>query len=107
MPPPEKTSRVPDSVNSTWVVLVAYVKQETLGPLRGIGKRVGLGMVGALVAGIGAIELVLALLRALQEETGSTFTGSWSWAPYLITLVVVVLATAICLKIIDGRRDAA
>jgi hypothetical protein len=31
------------------------------------------------------------LLRLLQEETGGTFDGNWSWAPYFI--VVAVLAT--------------
>jgi hypothetical protein len=31
---------------------------------------------------------MLSLLRALQTETGTTFTGNWSWAPYIIVLVV-------------------
>jgi hypothetical protein len=32
--------------------------------------------------------LALAGLRALQTETGTALTGSWSWAPYVIVLVV-------------------
>lgn len=31
---------------------------------------------------------MLAGLRALQTETGSTFTGNLSWLPYLIVIVV-------------------
>lgn len=94
-----------ESVTSSWELLVAYTKQETLGPLKGIGRRIGLGMLGALVAGIGVVELIIALLRGLQNV--ETLDGAWSWVPYLITLVVVLLATAICLKIIDGRRAEA
>ena len=94
-----------DSMNSSWELLVAYTKQETVEPLKGIGKRIGLGMLGALVAGIGVIELVLALLRGLQGV--ESFTGSLTWIPYVITLLVVVLATAVVLRVIDGRRARA
>ena len=106
-PTPPHDDGIGESVSSSWELLVAYTKQETLGPLKGIGKRIGLGMLGALVAGIGVIELILAMLRALQTTTGTTFTGSWSWAPYVITLLVVAAAAAIVLKIIDGRRAEA
>jgi hypothetical protein len=98
----KKDDGLGESVNSSWELLVAYTKQETVEPLKGIGKRIGLGMLGALVAGIGVIELILALLRVLQDV--EAFDGSLTWIPYLITLVVVVLATAIVFKIIDGRR---
>ena len=42
----------------------------------------------SLLGSIGVILLMLAGLRALQTETGSTFTGNLSWLPYLIVLVV-------------------
>ena len=38
---------------------------------------------------IGGIALTLALLRALQEETGSALTGNLSWAPYALTLLAL------------------
>lgn len=101
---PEPDESLSGSASTTWELLVAYAKQETVEPLRGLGRRVGMGMLGALVAGIGVIELVLALLRGLQNV--ESFTGSLSWIPYLITLVVVAAATAAALAIIDGRRDA-
>jgi hypothetical protein len=47
------------------------------------------------------------LLRVLQTETGSTSTGSWSWAPYAITVVVALIIAAIFLSFIKpskGRR---
>lgn len=66
-----------------------YAKQETLEPLKGIGRWVGLGVAGSCLLMLGGISLTLAMLRALQEETGSTFTGNLTWAPYAISLIAV------------------
>jgi hypothetical protein len=66
-------------------MVVADAKQETLGPLRGVGRYLALGVGGSVLLGVGLLILLLALLRALQTETGSTFKGNLSWAPYLIT----------------------
>lgn len=75
----------------------AYAKQETVEPLRGAGRWLGLGIAGSLLLMLGGISLTLALLRVLQEETGTTFAGNLSWVPYLITLgaAVVVLSLLI------------
>ena len=35
--------------------------------------------------------LGLSGLRALQDETGDTFTGDWSWVPYLIMFVALLV----------------
>lgn len=72
-------------------LILDYVKQETIGPLRGVARYVAFGFVGSLALSVGAGLLLLALLRALQEETGTTFAGSRSWLPYLV-IVVVALA---------------
>ena len=66
-------------------LVVAYTKQETLGPLRGLGRFVAFGVTGSIALAVGGFILLLALLRALQTETGSTFQGNLSWLPYLIT----------------------
>ncbi len=66
-------------------LVVAYAKQETLGPLRGLGRFVALGVSGSVALSLGLLLLLLALLRALQTETGSTFQGHLSWLPYVIT----------------------
>jgi len=77
-------------------LVLDYAKQETLGPLKGLARFVAFGVVGAIGLSAGAMLLLLALLRALQTETGSTFRGDWSWAPYLVTaaaaIVVLVLS---------------
>ena len=66
-------------------LVVAYAKQETLGPLRGLLRFVAFGAMGSIALSIGSLLLLLALLRALQTETGSTFGGNLSWLPYVIT----------------------
>jgi len=71
-------------------LVVDYAKQETLGPLKGLGRFVLFGVVGAIALSAGAILLLLALLRVLETETGTTFTGDWSWAPYLLTAIVAI-----------------
>ena len=76
-----------ETVNDLVELLKAYAKQETVGPLQRLGRYLGFGLGGSVVIATGCILLLLGLLRVLQTETGSTFTGSWSWAPYAITLV--------------------
>ena len=39
--------------------------------------------------------LLIGLLRLLQTETGSTFTGNLSWVPYVIVTVVAVAVAAV------------
>ena len=76
-------------------LVIAYFKQETIDPLKGLARYVGFGLLGALLMGTGICFLAIAGLRALQTETGTTFTGNWSWAPYGITvggLLIVAFA---------------
>jgi hypothetical protein len=76
----------------------AYAKQETVGPLKGAGRWLGAGVAGAVCIGIGVVLLSISLLRLLQEETGDTFDGNWSFVPYVITLVVLLIVTAIAVS---------
>jgi hypothetical protein len=71
-------------------LVVAYAKQETLGPLGGLGRFVGYGVGGSIFLAVGLLILLLGGLRALQTETGSTFQGNLSWLPYLITSAVAL-----------------
>lgn len=71
-------------------LLKRYVLQETIGPLKTMGRSVGLGAAAALLLGIGGVFLLVGVLRVLETETGTTFTGDWSWAPYLLAVVAGV-----------------
>ncbi len=49
------------------------------------------GVSASILGSIGGLLLLLALLRLLQTETGSTFGGNLSWLPYLITAAAALL----------------
>ena len=87
MPEPEPKS-IPEVSSELWALTKTYAKQETVDPLKGVGRYLAFGAAGALLIGFGVVLLMLAALRALQTQTGTTFTGSWSWLPYVIVLVV-------------------
>lgn len=72
-------------------LVVEYVKQETLTPLKGLGRYLLFGIAGSLALCAGVVLLLVALLRALQTETATTFGGNLSWLPYVIVCVAAVL----------------
>ena len=78
----------------TLQLIIDYVKQETLDPLKGLGRFIVFGVAGSVALAIGLVVLSVAFLRFLQGETGTTFTGHLSWIPYLICAVVVVAVAA-------------
>ena len=60
-----------------------YARQETLGPLKGAGRWIALGLAGAVLLGLGTAFLVLGALRLIQTEWPGTFQGRWAHlAPY-------------------------
>ena len=86
---------LPTQIGELWRLVLAYFRQETVEPVRNLGRFVGFGVGGSLLLGLGVGLLVLATLRFFQTETGSTFTGHLSWVPYLIMMIVaLVLAGA-------------
>lgn len=87
MPEPQPKS-IPEVSSELWALTKTYAKQETVDPLKGVGRYLAFGGAGALLIGFGVVLLMLAALRAMQTQTGTTFTGSWSWLPYVIVLVV-------------------
>lgn len=83
------------SVNDVFDLVKRYALQETVGPLKGVGRWIGLGLAGALCLGIGILVLLMALLRFLQTQTGDVFDGGWSFVPYVIVLLVTVAIIAV------------
>jgi hypothetical protein len=102
---PETSSKsVPEIASELFELTKSYARQETIDPLKGIGRYLALGVAGALALGIGVILLILSGLRALQTETGSTFTGNWSWLPYVIVLVVATLLVVLAISRISNKK---
>ncbi|MCD9623059.1 phage holin family protein [Rhabdothermincola salaria] len=89
-----KTS-VPDTLQELKDLLVSYAKQETIDPLRNVGRFLGFGLGGIMLLSLGTVLLALAALRALQTQTGDVFAGFWSWAPYLIVMVGLLAVTGV------------
>ncbi len=85
-------------------LVVSYAKQETVEPIKGLGRFIALGVAGSVVLANGLVLLVLALLRALQTETGETFDGNLSFAPYLVTLVVCVTVLVMAKRAIGAAK---
>ena len=100
----EQEKSVPALAAELWYLVRAYAKQETIEPIKGIGRKVAFGLAGSILLSIGLVLLALAGLRALQTETGTTFTGNWSWAPYLITLVGLVVLIALAVTVGMKKR---
>jgi branched-subunit amino acid ABC-type transport system permease component len=76
-------------------LVIDYIKQETLDPLKGLGRFLVFGVAGSVALAIGLVILSVAFLRFLQTETGSAFAGDLSWVPYLICAVAVVAVAAV------------
>jgi len=84
-----RTSAVPEVVRDLWDLLVAYTRQETIEPLRNVGRYLFFGVGGMLVITTGVFLLCMSALRALQTQTNGVFDGMWSWVPYLLVAIVV------------------
>lgn len=94
---------LPDLGSQLWTLVVAYLKQETVQPIKGLGRFVAFGVAGSMVGAVGLVLLVVAGLRAMQEEVGA-FGGAHSWIPYLVCGAGTVVIMAVTgLRMLKGR----
>jgi hypothetical protein len=95
-------SRLLGHTRDTTALLRDYLVQETVDPVRTLGRYVLWGTLGSFFVGLGALMLLVGLLRLLQGET-SAFHGNLSWIPYLIVTVVAVVVIALTVvRIVTG-----
>ena len=89
-------------------LVIAYAKQETVDPLKGLLRYVAFGIAGALLIGTGVTFLAMGALRALQgDRRGPHFTGNWSWAPYGIVVVGAAVIAAFTWMVGTKKRKKA
>ncbi len=93
-----RTPPLPQLMAELKELVVAYVRQQTLVPLQQLGRYVAFGILGSLLLGVGVLFLAVGGLRVLQTETGDTFAGDWSFAPYLIVVVALAAGAALTWK---------
>jgi len=67
---------------------VDYLKQETIQPLKGLGRFLYMGIAGSFFLAGGILLVLIGILRLLQTETGTALTGDWSWVPYVSVMVI-------------------
>ena len=103
MPDAEPKS-IPEVATELWAMTKDYARQETVDPLKGVGRYLGYGAGGALLLALGVIMLMLSGLRALQTETGDALDGSLSWLPYVIVLAVAALLVAWAVSRISKKK---
>ncbi len=103
-----KDKSLPGEAQELFQLVVGYAKQETLDPVKNLGRFVGYGLAGALLGSLGAVLLLLGGLRLLQTETGTAFDGRRTWIPYVLVLLVsgAVAAGALKARNRGQRRDA-
>jgi cell division protein FtsX len=85
-------------------LVVAYARQETVEPLKSLVRFGVFGVLGSVILSVGLMLLALAVLRALQSETGATFGGNLSWAPYLLTVLACVTVAGLAGRAIGRQR---
>lgn len=97
---PADPTELPSHAQDLVRLVIAYVKQETLDPIRDLKRFLLWGVLGTLAISVGLVLLFLGVLRLLQDETGSFFRGHLSFLPYVIT---VALAGAVAVGALKAR----
>ncbi len=67
-----------------------YFRQETVEPLRSLGRYILFGAAGSVLVGVGMVLLAVGALRGLQ--VWGELDGRWSWVPYLVAALPLALA---------------
>ncbi|MBV9951308.1 MAG: hypothetical protein JO291_05125 [Acidimicrobiia bacterium] len=102
-PAPADEKSTTEVVSDLFELLKNYAQQETIDPIRSLGRFVGYGSAAALVLGIAGTLLTVGVLRLVQVETRDLLDGNWSWVPYMAALVVCGLLTVVSLKLIRRK----
>ena len=74
---------------------VDYLKQETIEPLRGLGRFLYMGIAASFFAAFGILLILIGVLRLLQTETGTALKGDWSWVPYAVVIVLGLMVIGV------------
>ena len=95
---PDKAPR--QQVDELRDLVVAYAKQETVDPIKGLGRYVAWALGGAVFFGVGIVFISIGVLRMLQTE-GPDFEHHPHWStvyPYLITLALLIIGAVLTLR---------
>jgi len=100
---PEQEKSIPQVLTELWEMTLAYAKQETVEPLKGLGRFIGFGIAAVLLASAGIILITLGVLRVLQVHNDDHLTGNWNWVPYLVALAALGVLIAIVVSRVRAK----
>lgn len=101
MPADEKS--IPQVLTELWELTLSYAKQETVEPLKGLGRFIGIGVAAVVLASTGIILVTLGVLRVLQVHSDEHLAGNWNWVPYLVALIVLGVLIVIAVSRIKAK----
>jgi hypothetical protein len=81
-----------------------YLRQETIDPLRSVGRRLGYGLAGSLCIGVGMVFLGIAILRLVPRHLGVTSHGLLSSIVYFVAGAALVAFIGISWRFGMRRR---
>ena len=67
-----------------------YLRQETVEPLRLLGRYLLFGTAGSILVAVGTVLVAVGTLRGLQVS--GVLDGWWSWVPYLVAALPLGVA---------------
>lgn len=83
-------------------LFIKYIKEETIQPLKEMGRFILYGAIGSIFVGFGVTILLLGALRFLQEQF-RVLDGSLSWLPYIIVAFIAAGVAALTLwRVVSG-----
>jgi hypothetical protein len=78
-------------------LFVRYFKEQTIEPLKELGRFVAFGALGSIFVAFGVVVGLLGILRMFQWLF-PVLDGSLSWIPYLIVVVLAVAVGALVVQ---------
>lgn len=100
--PKKRNPSIPELAGELKELVVTYVKQETVEPIKGLGRFIGFGVAGSFLVAVSGVLLTLGVVRLLQEETGDALDGNLSFVPYVGAAVGAGIAAFLAIRAI-GR----
>ncbi|MFZ9778867.1 MAG: hypothetical protein ACO3EM_01725 [Ilumatobacteraceae bacterium] len=83
----------------TYELVRDYAKQETLDPLRGAGRWLGVGLIAGFLMSVGIVIVLVGVLRLTQDLLLYTWfvdqADGLSFVPYLVTLAIGIATSVV------------
>ena len=83
-------------------MLRRYLRQETVDPLRAVGRFLLFGASGSLLIGSGVVLIAVGGLRSMQAW--GVLERSWSWVPYIVVAAALSGLAVLAVSRIGGER---